>query len=77
MKVRVIFTALLSIAAGVAIVWWGQEHPLGGASEDGWGLAATIGSREAPVELVVVEDFLCPSCRAFHQKYFSYLILLR
>ena len=69
MKILVIATALVATAFAAGIVWWGWIHPLP-MHQIQWGLAATMGSAEAPVDLVVIEDFLCPSCRSFHETHF-------
>ena len=68
-RTLVLFTAILAILAGGAIIQWGQLNPLRPVAE-GWGAGVTLGDPDAPVELVVIEDFLCPSCRVFHQKLF-------
>ncbi len=73
MRTLVLFTALVAILAGAAIVQWGRMNPLlpPETSMTTLGIGATIGSPDAPVDLLIIEDFLCPSCRQFHQKYFA------
>ena len=73
MRTLVLFTALVAILAGAAIVQWGRLNPLlpPETTTTTLGIGATIGSPDAPVDLLIIEDFLCPSCRQFHQKYFA------
>jgi protein-disulfide isomerase len=69
LKAGGVVVALLAVTAGVGVVV--NEKQSGGGDRATDAKPVTVGKRSAPAKLTVYEDFRCPACGQFEQKFRS------